>query len=684
VVFAVILALWVAPVHLTVNAEGDQAIGRGFTGSIADVQGNSIIVQTQGPSVQVFIDENTKIEAPPNGDLGIEFLREKRSARVAVLADREVTAPDGAPNGQVITGKKIMVIPTKAARSHRRAVTTENGGGRMWALDTDGRESEVGGGPRNDVETGESVVLLVRAGGQSGVPAMAPAGVPAGIREQILTYVRSAVVDQRLERLSGDQNYDPLERAQVEELKHLRESAKVQRLERTADNANAAHRDMVRSMADQLKEIREGSATVRPISECAETLLGRSVGSFSELTEQQQGDLAANCLSAYLAPKIQITSPTEGATLAPGGAVKIQAEVEDNQDIATVIFTIDGIGQPALTTRPYTLYTNVQSQASSIVIEATAFDEDGNKSSAAVTVNVLDAPPTIKITKPFGEAGAGPIVTDGYTITISADVTDDVSLPSVVFTVNGEPRAAITKPPYSIQFTVPATPSASSPGLLKIAATATDSAGNFASDTVSATVALPTAPKVRITQPAADAQITEGERLLVTAETDNDNAIVSVTFTIDGLAVSPVLEPPFSYSYLVPGFAPVNSAGASKVPPHVFVSTASINGELAPDGTVVVAYVDGSRNSSLVVRATATNHAGQTGTASLSVPVSSSKIKAGEALVSGGKYLVNTAQANGASHTGKRVTFTVAGAETSQSGIWRQGGADLLDLTSSN
>ena len=305
------IALWVALARFTANAEDGPAMGRGFTGVIADILGNSIIVQTSGPAVRLFVDENTKIEAPPDTNLGFEFLRENRSARVAVLADRGVTVPDGVASGTVVTAKKITLVPSKATRSHKRAIATENGGGPLWALDTEGIESEVAGGPRDDVETGESLVLLVRDLGQS------------GIGEQVLTYVRSVVVDKRLERLTGDGGNDPLRRARLELLTLARESANAQRMERTADNANAAHRDMVRIMADQLKQASEASgstAKVGSISECAETVLGGRVGGFSELTEQQQGDLRANCLSAYLSPKIQITSPTDGTTLAPGGA----------------------------------------------------------------------------------------------------------------------------------------------------------------------------------------------------------------------------------------------------------------------------------------------------------------------------------------------------------------------------
>ena len=133
-----------------------------------------------------------------------------------MLADRGVTVPDGVANGTVVTAKKIMLVPSKATRSLKRAITTENGGGRRRALDTEGIESEVDGGPRDDVETGETLVLMVRDMGQS------------GIGEQVLTHVRSVVVDKRLERLTGDGGYDPLRRARLELLTLALESANAQ------------------------------------------------------------------------------------------------------------------------------------------------------------------------------------------------------------------------------------------------------------------------------------------------------------------------------------------------------------------------------------------------------------------------------------------------------------------------
>jgi hypothetical protein len=86
----------------------------------------------------------------------------------------------------------------------------------------------------------------------------------------------------------------------------------------------------------------------------------------------------------------------------------------------------------------------------------------------------------------------------------------------------------------------------------------------------------------------------------------------------------------------------------------------------------------------LVISAAATNSAGQTDTASLRLPVSGGKIKAGEGTVSGGKYLVNAAQPDGAAFRDNDVTFTVGGTEAGQSGTWKQGGANSLVLTSVN
>jgi hypothetical protein len=165
-------------------------------------------------------------------------------------------------------------------------------------------------------------------------------------------------------------------------------------LERTADNANATNRDFLRSRVDQLKEANESlSDIVRPLSECTETLLGRKVGRFSELTEQQQGELGAGCLSAYLPPKVEITFPTEGSILVPGLGATITATAEDNADVATVIFTVDGVSLPAITAGPYSINVVVPPQASSMDITATAFDVDGNQASTAIEVEVRDAPP---------------------------------------------------------------------------------------------------------------------------------------------------------------------------------------------------------------------------------------------------------------------------------------------------
>jgi hypothetical protein len=194
--FALVLAAWIALDRSTVNAEGE-AIGRGFTGVITEIQGNSIIVQTKGPAVLLFIDEHTRIEAPPDDNLGFEHLRENTSGRIAVLADNTVTDAEGSLNGSVITAKQITIVPSKATRSHRRAITTEVADRRLQALDADGRLSDVAVADSGGVESGESLVLLVRSGGQS------------GSADQVRGFIHSAVVDSRLEQLEGAGGNDP-------------------------------------------------------------------------------------------------------------------------------------------------------------------------------------------------------------------------------------------------------------------------------------------------------------------------------------------------------------------------------------------------------------------------------------------------------------------------------------------
>jgi hypothetical protein len=88
---------------------------------------------------------------------------------------------------------------------------------------------------------------------------------------------------------------------------------------------------------------------------------------------------------------------------------------------------------------------------------------------------------------------------------------------------------------------------------------------------------------------------------------------------------------------------------AQRVPPHVFVGTASLNGVAAADGAAVTAWVDGEQVA--------------------------------DAYASGGDYTLLVDQGD-SSFAGKAVSFKISGVDAAETADWIQGGAEVLDLVS--
>jgi len=86
---------------------------------------------------------------------------------------------------------------------------------------------------------------------------------------------------------------------------------------------------------------------------------------------------------------------------------------------------------------------------------------------------------------------------------------------------------------------------------------------------------------------------------------------------------------------------------AQRVPPHVFVGAASLNGIAAADGSAVTAWVDGEMVA--------------------------------DAYASGGDYTLLVDQGD-ASFAGKAVSFKISGVDAAETADWIQGGAEVLDL----
>lgn len=98
-------------------------------------------------------------------------------------------------------------------------------------------------------------------------------------------------------------------------------------------------------------------------------------------------------------------------------------------------------------------------------------------------------------------------------------------------------------------------------------------------------------------------------------------------------------------------FAIPATVSAQRLPPNIFVGTASIDGAAAADGTVVSALVDDAE------AATATVSGGD------------------------GSYVLEVDQGADLSYAGKTVSFQVAGNSAAETATWVQGEGTLLDLT---
>jgi len=181
------------------------------------------------------------------------------------------------------------------------------------------------------------------------------------------------------------------------------------------------------------------------------------------------------------APVITITSPTNGQFL-KSTTVNVTGTVEDvGNGVASV--TVNNVAA-TITGNSYSATITLSEGAQGITARAT--DNAGNVSTANVTVTVDVTNPVISITSP----AAGSFV--GKSITVTGTV-NDANLSTV--TVNGQ-AAAVSGNTFSVTLT-----NASS-GALTITATATDRAGNSASDSKAVTGDV-TGPTITYINPAA-------------------------------------------------------------------------------------------------------------------------------------------------------------------------------------
>ncbi|HEV7734526.1 MAG TPA: FG-GAP-like repeat-containing protein [Candidatus Binatia bacterium] len=173
------------------------------------------------------------------------------------------------------------------------------------------------------------------------------------------------------------------------------------------------------------------------------------------------------------APVVRLIAPVDGATAQEDSRLTLSAQATSGRAITKVEFSVDGTLAATDTTTPYRADVTVPAGVSEIAITAVAFDDLGPSTTsppARVTVLPDDAPVATILAPPDGRQ-----VAPGSIVEVTAGAADDYGVVTVTPYVDGEPRPALTLPPY--QFTVTA-PSGS--GEILLAVEATDTVGHVA------------------------------------------------------------------------------------------------------------------------------------------------------------------------------------------------------------
>jgi hypothetical protein len=251
--------------------------------------------------------------------------------------------------------------------------------------------------------------------------------------------------------------------------------------------------------------------------------------------------LSGRLFPGNVKPTVSITAPAAGSHSITGDVVAISADAADaDGSVASVQFFVDGISVGTDVTAPYSVnYTGV---AGNHAITAVATDNSGaTTTSAAVNVSVgNDLFPVVSITSPA--AGSSSIV--GDVVSIAANATDDGTISSVEFFVDGVSVGVDNSAPYTASYT-------GAFGSHNITARATDNrAQSTTSSLISILVRNNTPPSVSVTAPVSGSNVTMNVPVAITANaSDADGSVASVEFRVNGISLGVDNSAPYSVNY---------------------------------------------------------------------------------------------------------------------------------------
>lgn len=257
-------------------------------------------------------------------------------------------------------------------------------------------------------------------------------------------------------------------------------------------------------------------------------------------------------------PVVTLTNPVSQARLVVGQSVTLTANASDvDGNVHSVQFFANGQSLGSDNSFPYSA-TWTPSSLGTYAVVAKALDNDGNATSAEVSVTVVANSaglPQVSLLSPVASSKA----TVGSPVVLAASAVDsDGTVQSVDFSVNGLSVGRTTAFPYLVSWT----PTAA--GVYSVSAAVTDDGGNrVISAVTTVTVAdaighLPLA-NVSFNNPALSAtdttttgsttpiQVSYGSKLLITSQAvDDDGGIAKVEFYMNGRLLATRTAAPYS------------------------------------------------------------------------------------------------------------------------------------------
>ena len=120
-----------------------------------------LAVESKGILFQLGVNDTTIINVPPDQDVGLAGLPVELGFKIAGLADGPITDANGIATPEIHTAQKLIVIPGRATRSHKRTIASDKQGDDLTALDADGVKTELKGRGAG-IEKGESLFFWSR------------------------------------------------------------------------------------------------------------------------------------------------------------------------------------------------------------------------------------------------------------------------------------------------------------------------------------------------------------------------------------------------------------------------------------------------------------------------------------------------------------------------------------------